>query len=190
MARKPGRTKQRMLDSAVTLLRERGTAGVTIDAVLAHSGAPRGSVYFHFPGGRTELIISAARRAGDYVELLINEATKNGDPRQALERFVEFWKQSLRDTGYLAGCPIAALAVDSRQDSPEIADLVRDTFTRWQRQLRELLVTSGIPAERAQRMCTLAVASIEGAIILCRAHRDVTPLDDVLAELTPVFEDR
>ena len=49
---KRGGTRAKMLASAAEVMRERGAAGVTIDAVLARSGAPRGSVYHHFPDGR------------------------------------------------------------------------------------------------------------------------------------------
>lgn len=190
MGRKPGQTKQRMLDSAVALLRERGAAGVSVDAVLAHSGAPRGSVYHHFPGGRNELILEAVDQAGTLIASLIDEATKEGDPPQALAKFVEFWKLALLETDYLAGCPVVALAVDSRQGIQEAADLVREIFTLWQRKLTELLVANGTPELRARRLSTLAIAAIEGAIILCRAHRDAGPLDDVLAEITPLLDAR
>lgn len=55
-----GQTRPRMIESTIALLRERGAAGMTIDAVLEHSGAPRGSVYHHFPGGRRELLRTPA----------------------------------------------------------------------------------------------------------------------------------
>jgi AcrR family transcriptional regulator len=184
----PGRTKQRMIDSAVTLLRERGAAGITVESVLARSGAPRGSVYHHFPGGRSELILAAARRAGDLIATMIDESVAANDPHAALDRFVQFWKHSLTATDYLAGCPIVALTVDSHQDPPEAAELVRDIFTRWHLGLQNLLAAHGFPAERARRLATLVVSAIEGAVILCRAHRDARPLDDVLAEITPLLE--
>ena len=57
-------TRARMLDSTALLLRERGVGGVTVDAVLAHSGAPRGSVYHHFPGGRNQLLLEALEASG------------------------------------------------------------------------------------------------------------------------------
>jgi AcrR family transcriptional regulator len=41
---KRGTTRNRMLFTAAQVLREKGAAGVTIDEVLARSGAPRGSV--------------------------------------------------------------------------------------------------------------------------------------------------
>lgn len=187
MGRKPGHSKQRMLNSAVVLLRERGAAGVSVDAVLAHSGAPRGSVYHHFPGGRNELIISAVRQAGDLIAAVIDEATADGGPRLMLERFVEFWKRELAYSDYLAGCPIVAIAVGGGQDLPEAAQLVREIFARWQRKMRDMLIANDIPDDRAQRLATLTVAAIEGAIILCRAQRDPGPLDDVVAEVGPLL---
>jgi AcrR family transcriptional regulator len=182
-----GDTKRRMLNSAVLLLRERGAAGVTVDAVLAHSGAPRGSVYHHFPGGRNELVLGAARQAGDFITRMVDEAAAGGDARQVMGRFIAFWKHSLTDTDYRAGCPVVALAVDSREDIPDAAELVREIFARWQVSLSDLLVADGFSAERAQRLATLVVASVEGAIILARARRDLSSLDDVLAEIAPLL---
>lgn len=184
----PGRTKQRMIDSAVALLRERGAAGVTVESVLARSGAPRGSVYHHFPGGRSELILAAARQAGNHIAAMIDESVADGDPHAVFDRFVEFWKHALITTDYLAGCPIAALAVDSHQDTSEAAELVRVAFTRWHLGLENLLTAHGFPPQRARRLATLVVSAIEGAVILCRAHRDAGPLDDVLAEVAPLLE--
>src|SRR5438874_2367320 len=48
-----GETRQKMLVATIEVMRERGAAGVTVDEVLARSGAPRGA--FHrplVPGGR------------------------------------------------------------------------------------------------------------------------------------------
>lgn len=181
-------TKQRMLDSAVLLLRERGAAGVTVDAVLTHSGAPRGSVYHHFPGGRNEMVLGAVRLAGDYISAMVAEAAAEGDVRLMVERLVAFWKRSLTKTGYRAGCPAAAMAMDGRDVVPDAADVVRGIFARWQDGIANALSANGFEAPRAQRLATLVVSAVEGAIILCRAHRDLGPLDDVLAEITPLLE--
>ena len=182
-----GGTKQRMLDSAALLLRERGAAGVTVDAVLAHSGAPRGSVYHHFPGGRNEMVLGAVRQAGDYITAVVDASAADGDVRQTVERLVNFWKRALTKTDYRAGCPVAAMAQDSRDIIPEAGEVVRETFARLRLSLSEALSANGFPAGRAQRLATLVVSAIEGAIILCRAHRDLAPLDDVLTEIAPLL---
>ncbi|WP_207312548.1 TetR/AcrR family transcriptional regulator [Lentzea alba] len=181
-------TKQRMLDSAVLLLRERGAAGVTVDAVLAHSGAPRGSVYHHFPGGRNEMVLGAVRQAGDYIATVVSESAAEGDVQQMVHRLVAFWKRALTKTDYAAGCPVAAMAMDSRHLVPGAGDMVREIFAQWHAGLAEALSGSGFEPPRAQRLATLVVSAIEGAIILCRAHRDLGPLDDVLVELAPLLE--
>lgn len=183
-------TKQRMLDSAVLLLRERGAAGVTVDAVLAHSGAPRGSVYHHFPGGRNEMVLGAVRQAGDYIATMVSESAAEGDVQQMVERLVAFWKRALTKTDYRAGCPVAAMAMDSRDVIPDAGELVREIFARWQASLAEVLSANGFEAPRAQRLAIVVVSVIEGAIILCRAHRDLGPLDDVLVEIAPLLERR
>ncbi|MFD4636285.1 TetR/AcrR family transcriptional regulator [Lentzea sp. NPDC058436] len=183
-------TKQRMLDSAVLLLRERGAAGVTVDAVLAHSGAPRGSVYHHFPGGRNEMVLGAVRQAGDYIATMVRESAAEGDVGQMVDRLVAFWRRALTKTDFRAGCPVAAMAMDSRDVVPEAGDVVREIFARWQDGLVEAFRASGVAPERARRLATLVVSAIEGAIILCRARRDLVPLDDVLVELTPLLQRR
>ena len=60
-------TRQRMLASTAQLIRERGARATSIDDVLTHSGAPRGSVYHHFPGGREQLLREATELASDFV---------------------------------------------------------------------------------------------------------------------------
>ncbi|MCS7482929.1 TetR/AcrR family transcriptional regulator [Umezawaea endophytica] len=183
-------TKQRMLDSAVLLLRERGAAGVTVDAVLAHSGAPRGSVYHHFPGGRNEIVLGAVRQAGDFITAMVDGSASGGDVQQTLDRLVLFWKRALTKTDYRAGCPVAAMASDSRDVIPDAGEVVREIFARWHASLTDVLCTSGFATPRAHRLATLVVSAIEGAVILCRASRDLRPLDDVLVEMKSLLERR
>lgn len=173
-------TRQRMLDSALALLRERGANGVTLDAVLAHSGAPRGSIYHHFPGGRDRLIVEAAALGGDMVADIVENA---GDPRSALTGLVTFWKQLLRESDFRAGCPIVALAVDGPDRIPDASELTQQTFARVTTGLAGLLRESGAANDEATSSANVAVAALEGAVILCRVQRSTRPLDDVAAHL-------
>jgi AcrR family transcriptional regulator len=179
-----------MIESAILLLRERGAAATTVDAVLAHSGAPRGSVYHHFPGGRRQLLLEALTVAGDAISALIRQATADLEPQVALERFAEMWRAALVSSDFRAGCPVAALIVDEGPDDPDIAALAREILGRWRDGLRDGLISHGIDAERAARRATLAIAAVEGAILLCRVEGSSEPLDSAVAELVPVMAAR
>lgn len=174
-----GRTRDRMLLSAVTLLRERGVNGVTLDAVLAHSGAPRGSIYHHFPGGREQLVTEAAELGSSFIAAMIDQA--GADAELALDRFVGFWKDSLVESDFRAGCPIVALVVDGH-GQPELDALASAAFTRWGEGLTSMLLQRGMAPDEANRLASATISAIEGAVILSRVQRSIEPLDHV-AEL-------
>ena len=112
-------TRNNMLISAVEVLRERGAAGVTIDEVLARSGAPRGSVCYHFPDGRNQILTEALRYAGDAITAGIDDAADRGS-RALLREFVEVWKGLLSGGDFNAGCPVVAAAIGSADDDPQL----------------------------------------------------------------------
>jgi AcrR family transcriptional regulator len=180
-------TRKKMLVSSVELLRERGAGGVTVDAVLARSQAPRGSVYHHFPGGRSEIMSEALALAGDTISSIIERATAVGS-RAALHRFGEFWNKILLDSNFNAGCPVVSVAVGGSRDDQHLQPAVAEIFRRWHQALAEAIIADGVDTRRADRLATMAVAAIEGAIILCRVQRSAAPLNDVIAEFESLVE--
>jgi AcrR family transcriptional regulator len=119
---KRGSTRTRMLISAAEVLRERGAAGVTIDEVLARSGAPRGSVYHHFPAGRNQILTEALRLAGEEITEVIDAAAAKGGI-YLVRQFVAFWEELLAESDFTAGCPVLAAAIGSADDEPQLTSL-------------------------------------------------------------------
>jgi AcrR family transcriptional regulator len=171
-----------MIVSTTLLVRERGARATSLDAILAHSHAPRGSLYHHFPGGREQLLREATEYAGDYIALRL-ERQISDDPLAALEALFDEYSANLRDSGYRAGCPIVAVAVESPEDTPGLRDCALVAFERWRQAIARALECAGIGAARASELATHAIAAFEGAIILCRAYRDLGPLEGVRREL-------
>ncbi|WP_280305236.1 TetR/AcrR family transcriptional regulator [Nocardia abscessus] len=178
-----GEARQRMIDGAIDSLRVHGASATSVDRVLAATGAPRGSVYHHFPGGRTELITDAVSTAGELMSDYIERLARDDEPATALDRFAAMWRRTLLDSDFRAGCPIFAVAVETNDEAPEFAHLAAEIFRRWQQALTGMLTRHDVPADRADRLATLTVAAFEGAIALSRVHRDITPLDDAVATL-------
>lgn len=100
-----------MILSVAAPLREYGASATGIDRILAHSGAPRGSVNHHFPGGRAQLIDDAVASAGDFIAGLIDAAVQADDPVEAVDAFYALWRDRLVESDFRAGCPIGAAAV-------------------------------------------------------------------------------
>ncbi len=176
-------TRDRMLLSAVELIRERGVAGATIDAILARSDAPRGSVYYHFPGGRSQIISESIGFAGAWITNMIAGAAAAKDSHQMLHGVVEAWKKTLKYSNFEAGCPMMAVAVDGIAEDPALRAPTADVFTQWRVALTTQLIADGVDAERSRRFANMAIASIEGAVLLCRVDQSTGPLDDIEQEL-------
>ncbi|MGP3922469.1 TetR/AcrR family transcriptional regulator [Streptomyces sp. 8N616] len=176
-------SRDRMVLSAAVLLREYGASATSIDRVLAHSGAPRGSVYHHFPGGRAQLIDEAVALAGDFIAGLIDAATQADDPVEAVDAFFALWRDRLVESDFRAGCPIVAVAVETNDDAPQLARSAAAVFARWQEALAALFAQHGLPEERGKRLAAFIIAAVEGAVIMCRAEQSTAPLDAAAAEI-------
>src|SRR2546423_6308205 len=104
--------RERMIQSALVLMGEHGVEGTSFSQVLEHSGAPRGSIYHHFPGGKAQLIEEATRSGGELINSGLTAALEKEDPIAAVDGVAEFWRVALRDNEFAVGCPVVAAPVD------------------------------------------------------------------------------
>jgi AcrR family transcriptional regulator len=174
--------RERMVVSTALLIRERGARATSLDAVLEHSGAPRGSVYHHFPGGREQLLREATDYAGDHVARRL-EREGAGDPLAAIDGLLDEYRASLIASDFRAGCPVVAVAVESGQDGPDLRENVVGAFERWREILARGLTAVGIGPARSDELALLVIAAFEGGLILSRAYRDLAPLESVRGEI-------
>src|SRR5271166_6270476 len=96
------------------LLRRQGYAATGLNEIVARSGAPKGSLYFHFPGGKEELAVAAMERAGEQLRASIAAILGSSeDLGEALGRLVEALAAALQASGYEDGCPIATVTLEA-----------------------------------------------------------------------------
>jgi AcrR family transcriptional regulator len=162
-----------MIVSTALLVRAKGARATSIDDVLAHSRAPRGSIYHHFPGGREELLREATRFAADYVA---GRLAGDGDPLAKLDAFVEGYRADLVANDFRPGCPIVAVAIE---DGAGLQDLAAETFARWTDLLATTFRGAGIRRRPAHELAVTIIAGLEGALVMARAQKSVEPLDTV-----------
>ncbi|MCV7378252.1 TetR family transcriptional regulator [Mycobacterium alsense] len=177
--------RERMVVSAALLIRERGAHATAISDVLEHSGAPRGSAYHHFPGGRTQLLCEAVDYAAEHVGAIISGAEGGVE---LLDTLIAKYRSQLLDTDFRAGCPVAAVSVEAgeQQDRERMAPVTERAaaaFDRWTDLIAACLIADGIPRERAGELAVFMTSALEGAILLARVRRDPAPLDLVHRQL-------
>jgi TetR/AcrR family transcriptional repressor of lmrAB and yxaGH operons len=183
-------TRERMVNSAAVLLREHGVAGTSIAKVLGHSSGPRGSVGFHFPGGRAELLTDALQLAGDVVTSTLQQATEHGvSPTDVFAGICEHYKAQLAGSDFAAGCPVGAAAQEAYRD-PTLGPVVSTIVDDWASALADALIGAGHRPSQAANLAMFCISSLEGAITMSRVTRSTDPLDSVLTYVVPLLRVR
>jgi AcrR family transcriptional regulator len=169
-----------MIESAVTLLAMRGLQGTAFSDVLERSGAPRGSIYHHFPQGKDELVDAAIEFSGRRT-LGVLDAVEGASPKAITMYFLDLWREVLVRSNFRAGCSVLAVTVAT--DSPELLERAASVFRVWQARLAELYVAAGLEPDAASSFATTLIAASEGAVVLSRAQKSLEPFEQVAARL-------
>ncbi len=172
--------KSRMIEGAARLLAEKGLQETSFSEVLALTGAPRGSIYHHFPDGKTSLVAQALAHQGATSNALI-ESARGKPAANVASTFIGAWRSLLIVSHFRIGC--SAVAVTVAADSDDLLQRAGDVFRGWAELLAELLTLGGIDADAAPATATLLIAASEGGVILSRAQASIDPFDAVAEQL-------
>jgi TetR/AcrR family transcriptional regulator, lmrAB and yxaGH operons repressor len=170
----------KMIDSTITLLAMRGLQGTAFSDVLERSGAPRGSIYHHFPGGKDQLVEAAIEASGQRT-IRVLDAVDGASSTAITTYFLDLWRQVLVRSTFRAGC--AVLAVTVATDSTDLLAHAASIFRAWHARLTELYVSAGAEPGVAASFAMTLIAASEGAVVLSRAQRDMGPFEQVAAHL-------
>jgi TetR/AcrR family transcriptional regulator, lmrAB and yxaGH operons repressor len=182
-------SKDRMIAAARRLFREHGYFGTALSEVVAESSAPRGSLYFHFPGGKEELATEVALvHAADSIAHINRCAGTAGTAAELIAAFVGRSRDELVASGYREGCAIAPIVIESTPASAQLSDTTRRGFQDVIATLSARLAEKGIADERAPQLALNAVTAMEGALIMSRVLRSPEPFDAAIAQLTASAE--
>ena len=177
-------TKHRMLETAAGLVQRQGYASTGLNQILAESKAPKGSLYFHFPGGKEALVAEAIEHSSSALTELLEQVLATAPSAEAaLDMITLYFATQLEQSQFTKGCPIATVALEQAATSDALHAVCTRTYTHWQDLIAARLEREGHTKSRAGALAGLLLATIEGALVLCRAHRSVEPLRSASVEL-------
>lgn len=182
-------SREKMVLAAEDLFRRRGYAGTSLLEIVDHCNVSRGSIYFHFPGGKEQLAVEVLahydERLGDLIDAAAEDAAGPGDVVEAIAaRFAD----TLEESGYELGCPAVPTALEAAPQSPELMEACRRTFNRWQDRLQSHFERLGVDASQVEALAELTMSALEGALILARLENSPAPLTRVGAHVAAVVD--
>jgi AcrR family transcriptional regulator len=170
--------RARIVGASAELFRRQGYAGTGMKQIATTSGAPFGSLYHYFPGGKEQLGAEVVRYSGSLYRELIERflAAPEHDAASAVAAFFAGAAGHLRETDFADACPIAAVALDVASTSEPLRASTADVFERWIAAFAARFAADGLAAEPAHRLAVATLAGLEGALLLGRALRDDEPV--------------
>ncbi|GAA4070838.1 TetR/AcrR family transcriptional regulator [Nonomuraea soli] len=176
MGHKGTETRERILDASEKLIESGGYFNAGLNQVIAVSGAPRGSLYFHFPEGKDQIVGESLRRAGATIGgVLEGLADSGGSAAEFVEAVIAHLGDRLEESGWARGCPVATVALEMAAVNDDLQQACSDVYTAWTAALASRL-DGRLDADD---LAVTLLALIEGGLVLAKAHRSREPLERV-----------
>jgi TetR/AcrR family transcriptional repressor of lmrAB and yxaGH operons len=167
-------TRDRLLDAATRLLRRSGLSGAGINEIVRESGAPKGSVYHHFPGGKEQIATEAlARHARTVVAFIDAAVAGKRSPPAKLEALFEAFALRVEQGEFLHTCPAGTVCLDLEAGMDGLRLAVADSFEAYLGAIARHFPLATL--QRTRSFAGLVLTAIEGAYLRCRAERSGAP---------------
>lgn len=177
---RPSDAKTRFIDTAVILFQAHGYHGVGLSEIIAKAKAPKGSFYFHFPGGKEELAEHAVRSAGGYIIHVLNKSFRDAPSFQAgAQLMIARLYDSFEASGWTLGCPITSVLLDTTPKSERLSLAIKEVMEGWIGSFAEQ-ITRFYPERDGRAFALKILVSLEGAWILARMLRSREPFEQVM----------
>ncbi len=175
-------TKERILDTAQTLVLDKGFSATSLDDIIKAAGLTKGAFFHHFRS-KGDLARKLVERFADNDFELFDEMDRRAealadDPYQAVVLFIKLFEEWLDNLPQpFAGCMFAVYVYESQAFEAEVNDFVKQSFERWQGYYErkfEAVIADRRPKSdiTARELAETIVSIFEGAFILSRSYGD------------------
>ena len=172
------RSRERILEAASRLFRERGLDGIGVADLMQSAGLTHGAFYAHFASKEDLMVEACARALARSAARWDRVAETSESSRAALAELATSYLSSRHRDHPGHGCVIAALGADvARQGGA-----VRRAYTRGLEallgRLARLVPGRDVTARRRRALATYA--SMVGGVVLARAVDDAALSEEIL----------
>jgi TetR/AcrR family transcriptional regulator, lmrAB and yxaGH operons repressor len=181
MATGPRTAREKALATAERLFRLQGYAATGLTQIIRESGSPKGSFYFHFPGGKdqlaTEVIQSYGARGLATIEQLAS--ISGGNPMSFITALCRAFALEMRKSDYTLGCAVQNLVAERIPADTPLDLALAETLTGWISAMSGHFHKCGIDHNDASRLAQGLLAGLQGARTIARTLRREDPFRHV-----------
>lgn len=182
-------TRTQIIEKTCELLELQGYYATGINQIIDESQSPKGSLYYHFPGGKEQLATEALHHVGGIVlQRIRDNLALEPDPAIAIRNFIKNIAMNVESTEYRTGGPITAIAMETASTNETLRVECERIYRDWQTAFADKLIEANISETRAHRLSILILSAIEGGVLLCRIRKSIQPLDDVADEIAEILK--
>jgi TetR/AcrR family transcriptional repressor of nem operon len=178
--------RERILDTAARLFRERGFDGIGVADLMKGAGLTHGGFYGQFES-KEHLAAQAVERALAQSELKWQKATEGKPPREALKGVAAFYLSSRHVGDPGSGCAFAALGPEATRREPGVRHAFTEALAARVARLMKLVEGKSDAERRRRSLATMA--SMVGAVVLARAVDDAKLSAQILNAVGETIEE-
>ncbi len=180
--------RDQFIAATCELLESQGFHATGLNQIVKESGAPKGSLYYHFPDGKDELAEQSIAWAGrTAAERIAHGLDTSDDAAEAVGAFVANIAYYVEASGFRSGGPLMTVAMETATTNERLNIACRRAYDHLQGAFAAKLVASGYAGAQARALATFITAAIEGGIMLSRTYHTGDPLRLVAQHLRAVL---
>lgn len=171
------RHRSAIVQSAAALFRRYGYSATGLADIVARSGAPKGSLYHYFPGGKGQIGAAAVTSAGELVRrTLATLAAETPDAPALVAEYVRWLVIWMEQSAWRDGCPITTVLLETAAQDEAIREAGSIAFAGWADVISDKLKADGWSPSDASERAGVAIAALEGSLIQARVEQSPAPI--------------
>jgi TetR/AcrR family transcriptional repressor of lmrAB and yxaGH operons len=169
--------REKILITMARLIEKQGYHATGLNEIIGESGAPKGSVYYYFPGGKeqigAEAILESGRIISGRLRVLLQGELK---PSYAIHNFLIQMAKNVEETGFGAGSPLTTASVETAITSEKINQACQDAFELILSAFQEKFLEAGFSETDSSELSLYVTTVVEGGILMSRTYHRTEPL--------------
>ena len=170
-------SRERIIRAASDLLVDNGYYGMGLNEIVRRGKAPKGSIYYHFPGGKEQIAEEAILLAGrTLAERIRVSLVKKSNAAEAVRTFVDRMSFFVMASGFRSGGALTVIASETATTSKKLNACCREAYALIADAFKDKLREYGFSELPAAALSVAITAAVEGGIILSRTYHSRKPL--------------